>query len=79
LGQQTPSAAWVLSLAPSLGTLWSIQWMAVSIYFCIGLRWEQVLSSPLDTKLPSMPLTLQHYMIISKWLSWILGCEWLNG
>jgi hypothetical protein len=32
---QTPSAPWVLSLAPPLGTLCSVQWMAVSIHFCI--------------------------------------------
>jgi hypothetical protein len=35
IGLQTPSTPWVLSLAPSLGTLCSIQWMAVSIHFCI--------------------------------------------
>ena len=35
MGLQTPSAPWVLSLAPSLGILCSIQWMAVSIHFCI--------------------------------------------
>jgi hypothetical protein len=35
MGLQTPSAPWVLSLAPSLGALCSIQWMTVSIYFCI--------------------------------------------
>jgi hypothetical protein len=27
---QTPSATWILSLTPSLGTLYFIQWMAVS-------------------------------------------------
>ena len=32
MGLQTPSAPWFLSLAPSLGTLCSIQWIAVSIY-----------------------------------------------
>jgi hypothetical protein len=32
MGLQTPSAPWVLSLSPSLGTLCSIQWIAVSIY-----------------------------------------------
>jgi hypothetical protein len=32
----TTSANCVLSLAPSLGTLCSIQWMAVSIHFCIS-------------------------------------------
>jgi len=35
MGLQTPSAPWVLSLAPSLGTLCSVQWMAVSIHLCI--------------------------------------------
>ena len=32
---QTPSAPWVFSLDPSLGTLCSVQWMTVSILFCI--------------------------------------------
>ena len=31
MGLQTPSAPWVLSLAPSLETLYSIQWMTVSM------------------------------------------------
>jgi hypothetical protein len=35
MGLQTTSAPWVLSLAPSLGTLCSIQWLAESIHFCI--------------------------------------------
>jgi hypothetical protein len=35
MGLQTPSAPWVLSLAPSLETLCSVQWMAVSLHFCI--------------------------------------------
>jgi hypothetical protein len=34
MGLQTPSAPWVLSLAPSFGTLCSVQRMAVSIHFC---------------------------------------------
>jgi hypothetical protein len=34
-GLKTPSAPWVLSLARSLATLCSVQWMAVSIHFCI--------------------------------------------
>jgi hypothetical protein len=32
---QTPSTPWILSLAPSLATLCSVEWMAVSIHFCI--------------------------------------------
>jgi hypothetical protein len=43
MGLQTPSAPWVLSLAPSMGTLCSVQWMAVSIHFCS----YQVLAEPL--------------------------------
>jgi hypothetical protein len=35
IGLQTPSAPWVLSLALPLGTLCSVQWMTVSIPFCI--------------------------------------------
>ena len=35
MGLQTPSAPCILSLAPSLGTLCSIQWMAVSIHFSL--------------------------------------------
>jgi hypothetical protein len=35
MGLQTPSASWVLSLAPLLRTLYYVQWMAVSIHFCI--------------------------------------------
>jgi hypothetical protein len=35
MGLQTPSVLWVLSLSPSLGTLFSTQWMIVSIHFCI--------------------------------------------
>ena len=35
IGLQIPLAPWVLSLAPSLGALCSIQWMSVSIHFCI--------------------------------------------
>jgi hypothetical protein len=32
---QTPSAPSGLSLTPSLGTLWSVQWLAASICLCI--------------------------------------------
>ena len=44
---QTPSVPWVLSLAPSLGTLCSVQWMIVSIHFCIC----QALAEPLRRQL----------------------------
>jgi hypothetical protein len=35
MGLQTPSVPWFLSLAPLLGNLCSVQWMAVNIHFCI--------------------------------------------
>jgi hypothetical protein len=35
MGLETTSASWVLSLAPSWGTLCSVQWMAVSVHFCL--------------------------------------------
>jgi hypothetical protein len=43
VGFQTPLAPWVLSLAPSLGALGSIQWMTVSIYLCVcqALAWPR--------------------------------------
>jgi hypothetical protein len=53
MGLQTPSAPWVLSLAPSLGTLCSVQWMAVSIHFCIC----QALAEPLRRQLYKAPLS----------------------
>jgi hypothetical protein len=33
MGLQIPSDPWVLSLAPSLGTLCTAQWMTVNIHF----------------------------------------------
>jgi hypothetical protein len=53
MGLQTPSAPWVLSLAPSLGTLCSVQWMAVSIHFCIC----QALAEPLRRQLYQAPVS----------------------
>jgi hypothetical protein len=52
-GLQTPSAPWVLSLVPSLGTLCSVQWLAVSIHFCIC----QALAEPLRRQLYQAPVS----------------------
>ena len=35
MGLQTPSAPWVLSLDPPLGTLCSVEWLAESVPLCI--------------------------------------------
>jgi hypothetical protein len=48
-----PSAPWVLSLTPPLGTLCSVQWMAVSIHLCIC----QGLVKPLRRQLSLPSLT----------------------
>jgi hypothetical protein len=53
MGLQNPSAPWVLYLAPSLGTLCSVQWMAVSIHFCVC----QTLAEPLRIYLYQAPVS----------------------
>jgi hypothetical protein len=47
MGLKTPSSPLVLSLASPLGTLCSVQWVAVSILFCIC----QALANPLKRQL----------------------------
>ena len=42
MGLQTPSAPQFLPLAPSLGTLCSVQWVAMSIHFCIYQHWHSL-------------------------------------
>ena len=61
MGLQTPSAPWVLSLAPSLVTLCSVQWMTVNIHFCIC----QALSEPLRRQLYQAPVS-KHNKIIEE-------------
>jgi hypothetical protein len=53
IGLQIPSAPWVLSLAPSLWTLFSVQWMTMSIHFCIC----QALAEPLRRQLCQAPVS----------------------
>jgi hypothetical protein len=43
MGLQTPSAPSVLSLTPPLGSLCSVQWLAVSIQLCI---WQTLAEPP---------------------------------
>jgi hypothetical protein len=65
MGLQTPSAPWVLSLAPSLGTLGSVQWMTVSIYFCIC----QSLAEPLRRQLYQAPVSK---LLLASTICWVL-------
>jgi hypothetical protein len=67
---QTPSATWILSLAPSLGILCSIQWMTVSIHFCIC----QALAEPLRRQLYQAPVS--KLLLASTIVSGFGGCLW---
>jgi hypothetical protein len=67
---QTPSAPYFLSLAPSLGTLCSAQWMAVSIYFCIC----QALAEPLRRELYQAPVS--KHLLASTTVSGFGDCKW---
>jgi hypothetical protein len=67
---QTPSAPWVLFLAPSLGTLCSVQWMAVSIHFCIC----QALAEPLKRQLYQAPVS--KLLLAPTIVSGFGGCLW---
>jgi hypothetical protein len=69
-GAKTSSAPWVLSLAPSLGTLCSIQWMAVSIHFCIS----QALAEHLRRQLYQAPDS--KLLLASTIVSGFGGCIW---
>jgi hypothetical protein len=70
IGLQTPSAPWVLSLAPSLGTLCSVQWMVVSIHFCI----YQALQEPLRRQL--YQAFVSKLLLASTIGSGFGGCLW---
>jgi hypothetical protein len=67
---QTPSALWVLSLVPSLGTLCSIQWMTVSIHFCIC----QAPADPLRRQLYQAPVS--KLLLASAIVSGFDDCLW---
>jgi hypothetical protein len=67
---QFPSAPWVLSLAPSLSILCSVQWMAVSIHFCIC----QALAEPLRREIYQAPLS--KHLLASTTVSGFGDCKW---
>jgi hypothetical protein len=70
MGFQTPSASWVLSLAPSLGTFCSVQWMIVSIHFCIC----QALAKAFRKQLYQNPVS--RHVLASAIVSGHGGCLW---
>jgi hypothetical protein len=68
--RKTPSVPWVLSLAPSLGTLCSVQWMTVSIHFCIC----QAQAEPLRGQLYQAPA--RKHLLASTIVSGFGDCIW---
>ena len=70
MGLQTPIASWVLSLAPSLGTLCSVQWLAESIHLCIC----QALVEPLRRQLYQVPVS--KHLLASTIVSGFGNCIW---
>jgi hypothetical protein len=63
-----PSAPGVVSLYPSLGTLCSFQWMAVSIHFCIC----QTMPEPLRRQLYQAPVS--KHLLASTFVSGFGNC-----
>jgi hypothetical protein len=61
---------YILFLAPSLGTLCSVQWMAVSIHFCIC----QALTEPLRRQLYQAPVS--KHLLASTVVSGFGDCIW---
>jgi hypothetical protein len=69
-GLQTPSAPSVLSLTPPLGTLSSVQWLAVSICLCFC----QALAGPLRRQ--SYQVSISKYFLASTIVSGFGVCIW---
>ena len=72
-GLQTLSDPWVLSLALPLGTLCSVQWMPVSIHFCIS----QALAESLKRQLHQSPVS--KLWLASPIVSGLGGCWWAES
>ena len=70
MGLQTSSAPWVLSLAPPLGILCSVQWIAVSLHFCIFQAWVEPLRRQLYQVLVS------KHLLASIIVSGFGNCIW---
>jgi hypothetical protein len=73
MGLQTASAPWVVSLVPSLGTLCSIQWMTVSIHFCIC----QALGGPPRRQL--YQALVSKILLASAIVPGFNGCLWCES
>jgi hypothetical protein len=70
MGLQAPSAPLILSLAPSLGTLCSVKWLAKRIHLCIC----QALAEPLKRQLYQAPVS-KHLLAFTA-VSGFGDCIW---
>jgi hypothetical protein len=69
-GLKTPSAPSILSLTPSLGTTFSVQWLAASLYLCTC----QVLAEPLKSQPYEAPVNM--HFLTSTIMSGFGDCIW---
>jgi hypothetical protein len=67
---KTPSAPWVLSLTPPLGTLCSVQCMVMNIHFCLC----QALAESLKRQLYQAPV--RKHLLASTIVSGFGNCTW---
>jgi len=72
MGLQTPSALSILSLTPPMGTLFSVQWLVVSVHFCIC----HALAEPLRRQLYQLPVSM--HFLASAILSGFGGCMYMR-
>jgi hypothetical protein len=77
MGLQIPSAPWVFSLASPLGTLCSVQWMALSIYFCIYQALADLLRRQLYQALASKNLLASSTCWHNSVWVWKLYMGWI--
>ena len=73
MGRQAFSAPWILSLASSLETLCSVQWLAESIHLCIC----QALAEPLKRQLYQTPVS--KHLLASTIVSGFDYCIWVGS
>jgi hypothetical protein len=70
MGLQIPLVPWVLSIAPPLGTLCSVQWLSESIHLYIS----QALAEPLRRQIYQAPIS--KHLLASTIVSGFGNCIW---
>jgi hypothetical protein len=62
MGLKTLSAPWVLSLAPSLGTLCSVQWLSESIHLCTDNKYTYLQFIPLFMSVSCSKTNIRQFL-----------------